>query len=180
MSLTFGGRRAEGRGFSTCLTLRYVLETCTSVKEATETIARIPPSMSQNVTVLDRTGAFAAVFIGADRAPAILTQPVCTNHQETVVWPERGERSRTVERAAALRARLDDPATTLDALVDGMLRPPLYVFDERQGFATVYSAVYRPAEGAVEYFWPGHRWRQGFDRFTTGRYTHEYRAVEVG
>jgi hypothetical protein len=28
--------------------------------------------------------------------------------------------------------------------------------------------------GEVEYVWPGKRWRQAFDRFTTGEYAHDY------
>ena len=49
-------------------------------------------------------------------------------------------------------------------------------FDFEHAFVTLYSAVYRPAEGVVDYFWPGHRWRQGFADFRPGRYTHRYAA----
>jgi predicted choloylglycine hydrolase len=117
--------------------------------------------------VAARDRAFATVFVGPDRQPAITEQPACTNHQETVAWPEFAARSRTVERRACLIERLADPAMSLDALAAGMLQPPLYAVDPSRGFATVYTAVYRPVEGAVDYIWPGKRWRQSFDRFET-------------
>lgn len=70
---------------------------------------------------------------------------------------------------------IDHIGQHLGSLLGGMLRAPLYALDADRGFATVYTAVYRPAEAAVEYVWPGHRWRQSFDRFEAGTYTHEYR-----
>jgi predicted choloylglycine hydrolase len=177
VSLTFGGRRGHGRGFSMPLILRYVLETCGTVEEASRVITGIPVAMAQNVTILDRTGRFATVLVGPDRQPAVTDHAVCTNHQEAVTWPEHAAASRTLERYACLAERLAAPATTLDALVDGMLRPPLYALDPARRFATVYTAVYRPAEGAVEYVWPGHCWRQSFSRFVPGAYTHDYTAA---
>jgi predicted choloylglycine hydrolase len=97
-SLTFGGSPAMGCGFSAILMLRYVLETCHSVNEATSAICRIPIAQSHNVTLLDRSGAYATVFLGPDRKPAVTADQVCTNHQERVVWPEHGAMSRTVAR----------------------------------------------------------------------------------
>ena len=174
VSLTFGGRRAHGGGFTMPLILRYALETCTTVKDAVATISRLPVAMAQNVTVLDATGDFATVFVGPDREPAVAPRPACANHQETVVWPEHAARSRTVQRLACLESRLAEPATTLDAVVEGMLAPPLYQLDLARGAATVYTAVYRPRERTADYVWPGRSWRQTFDRFDTGTYTHRY------
>jgi predicted choloylglycine hydrolase len=156
------------------------LETCRTVEEAAAALMRIPVAMAQNVTVLDRTGGFATVFVGADRAPAARVQAVCTNHQEdAAAWPEHAARSRTLERHRCLGDRLADGAMTLDALTAGMLEPPLYEVDAASGYATVYSAVYRPAEGAVDYVWPGRRWPQSFERFEPGSYTHRY-AIPAG
>ena len=50
--------------------------------------------------------------------------------------------------------------------------PPLY--SRRAGFTTAYTAVYRPAEGRVDYLWPGKMWGHSFDRFAAGEYTHDY------
>jgi len=33
---------------------------------------------------------------------------------------------------------------------------------------TLYTAVHRPAEGAVEYLWPGTAWRHSFAAFEEG------------
>jgi predicted choloylglycine hydrolase len=171
-SLTFGGSRAQGRGFSVILILRYVLETCRRVDQAIAALSRIPIAMSHNVMLLDRSGSYATVFLGPDRAPAATAEPLCTNHQEQVVWPQHAATCATVERRDALAHRLAEPGLTLDRLVEGFLAPPLY--SRRTGFPTVYTAVYRPIEGRVDYLWPGKSWCQRIDQFAPGEYTHDY------
>jgi predicted choloylglycine hydrolase len=174
VALTFGGRRAHGRGFSMCLILRYVLETCRTTDEAIAVLMRIPCAMAQNVVVLDRAGSVSTVFVGADRTPAVSDQAVCTNHQEKVVWPEMAAMSRTVERHASAAALLDDPEIALYTAAQRFLAKPLYAFDSARDFATLYSAVYRPAESSVDYLWPGKTWRQSIAAFEPGTYTHVY------
>jgi predicted choloylglycine hydrolase len=171
-SLTFGGSRAKGLGFSIILMLRYVLETCRRVDEAAAALSRIPVALSQNVTLLDRSGAHATVFLGPDRSPAVTAELICTNHQEQVVWPEHAAASRTVERRQALARLIAEPGLRLDRLVESFLEPPLY--SRRVRSTTVYTAIYRPAEGRVDYLWPGERRSQSFDRFDPGDYTHDY------
>jgi len=172
VSQTFGGRPAIGEGFSLLLILRYVLETCRRVKEAVAVLTRIPIAQSQNVTLLDQSGAYATVFLGPDREPAVTADKVCTNHQEHVVWPEHGAMSRTIERNEALARTLVDPGMTLDRLIESFLVPPLY--SRWIGSPTVYTAVYRPAEGRVDYLWPGKSWCQSMKKFESGEYTHDY------
>jgi hypothetical protein len=41
---------------------------------------------------------------------------------------------------------------------------------------TVYTAVYRPAEGRVDYLWPGERRPQELGGFFESEYTHDYAA----
>jgi predicted choloylglycine hydrolase len=67
---------------------------------------------------------------------------------------------------------LDEPGMSLDALVERFLAPPLY--SRRAAFPTAYTAVYRPAARRVDYLWPGKRWSQSFDDFSSGEYTHDY------
>ncbi len=172
-SLTFGGRPAQGIGFPVLLVLRYVLETCASLDEAVAVLTRVPITMAQNVTLLDAAGRHATLYLGADRAPAVSTARAVTNHQEAPVWPAADTAGCTVERQAAV-ARLLDEAPSLDAMAQGFLRPPLYNLDFEHRFVTLYSAVYRPAEGVVDYIWPGKTWRQGFGRFEEGSYRHQY------
>jgi predicted choloylglycine hydrolase len=171
-SMTFGGSRVQSRGFSIILMLRYVLETCRSVEQAIAALTRIPVAMSHNVTLLDRSGAHATLFLGPGRAPGVTAEPLCTNHQEQVVWPEHAAMSRTVERRAALAALLAAPNLTLDRLVEGLLAPPLY--SRRSAFPTVYTAVYRPVEGRVDYLWPGKTYSQRIGEFEAGEYVHHY------
>lgn len=173
-SLTAGGGRSQGLGFSVILMLRYVLETCSRVEDAVAALSRIPIALSQNVTLLDRTGAYATLFLGPDRVPAASRVLACTNHQEVV--PEPGAASSSAERLQCLLAALDEPAMTLDELTARFLKPPLY--SRRAGFTTAYTAVYRPAEGRVDYLWPGKTWCQGFDRFAPGDYWHDFGDLE--
>ena len=44
------------------------LETCSRVPDAVRALCRIPVALSQNVTVLDKTGAYATVYLAPDRA----------------------------------------------------------------------------------------------------------------
>ena len=171
-SCTFGGRPTKGRGFSIILILRYVLETCRQVGAAIAALERIPIAQSHNVTLLDRSGVHATVFLGPDRAPAVTSDLLCSNHQERVVWPQHAATSRTVERYAALARQLVEPAMTLERLIQAFLMPPLYSRSCRS--PTVYTAVYRPTERMVDYLWPGKCCHQAIDRFETGEYTHDY------
>jgi predicted choloylglycine hydrolase len=171
-SLTFGGSRALGLGFSAILMLRYVLETCRRVDQAAAALCRIPIAQSHNVALLDRSGAYATLFLGPGRSPAVSQARVCTNHQETIDWPELAARSQTVERQQTLLEALDHPAMTLPRLIDRFLEPPLY--SRWIQSPTVYTAVYRPAEGRVDHLWPGASRSQSFDRFEPGAYTHDY------
>jgi predicted choloylglycine hydrolase len=53
VSLTFGGRMAQGPGFAIVIVLRYLLETCDTVTEAVERLRTIPVMIPQNVTLVD-------------------------------------------------------------------------------------------------------------------------------
>jgi predicted choloylglycine hydrolase len=166
-SVTFGGSRAQGLGFSIILMIRYVLETCHRVSEAIETLCRIPVALSQNVTVLDRSGDYATLFLGPDQTPIVSQLKACTNHQATA-----GAAWDSIERQQVVLRALEEPFMSLEALTSRFLQAPLY---SRQAQSpTVYTAVYRPAEGQVEYLWPGKSWRQRFDQFNPDKYMHDY------
>ncbi len=171
-SLAFGGSPSQGRGFSIMLILRYVLETCCRVDEAVAALSRIPVALSQNVVLLDRSGAHATLFLGPDRAPVVSLLPACTNHQEDFAIPSTAAATNSLERLRAVLDALDDPATTLESLTAGFLEPPLY--SRRTHLTTVYTAVYRPAERRVDYLWPGERRSQRIGQFVAGDYTHDY------
>jgi predicted choloylglycine hydrolase len=171
-SLTAGGGHAQGLGFSVILLLRYVLETCSDVDQAIAALDRIPIALSQNVTLLDRTGEFATMFLGPDRKPAVSRVRACANHQETPPKPGSAALTSSFERQQSMLEALDDRTMTLERLTTRFFEPPLY--SRRIGFTTVYTAVYLPAEGRVEYLWPGKRWSQRFDKFVAAEYAHDY------
>ena len=166
VSVALGGRVAVGEGFAIILMARYVLETCRTVDEAAAALARIPVAASHNVVLLDRSGDHATVYLGPDRAPAVVRDLACANQQE-----RRGSAS-SEARLAAARHALDQPGMTLPRLVERFLQPPLH--SRRAAFPTVYTAVYRPAEGRVDYVWPGKVWSQAFGAFAPGAYEHDY------
>ncbi len=171
-SLTFGGSQAQGLGFSIILMLRYVLETCRRVDQAVAALSRIPVALSQNVTLLDKSGAYATLFLGPGRMPAVSPVRACTNHQDMVASPGLAAIDNSAIRQQALLAALDVPAMTLPKLIERFFEPPLYSL--RKAFTTAYTAVYRPAVGQVDYLWPGRIWSHRFDQFAEGEYTHDY------
>lgn len=176
-SATFGGSKAQGLGFSIILILRYVLETCSHVAEGVDALRRIPVALSQNVSLLDRSGAHATVFLGPDREPAVSQILACANHQDTSVAVESEAFTRSMKRQEAVLRALRSSETTLASLTAAFLAPPLYSRDPRS--PTVYSAVYRPAELRVDYLWPGKCWTQRIGQFEPGEYTHDYGTFTV-
>ena len=174
-SATFGGSRAQGRGFSVILLLRYVLETCSRVEQAIAALSRIPIALSQNVTLLEPSGAYATVFLGPGREPVISAIRVCTNHQDIVTPSPSVDMTRSVERQQVLLQALDDPATSLRDLIAQFLETPIY--SRRVRSPTVYTAVYWPGERRVDYLWPGKTWGQRIGHFECGDYTHDYGAL---
>ena len=175
-SLASGGSPAQGKGFSIILMLRYVLETCRGVDEAVAALSRIPIALSQNVVLLDRSGNHATLFLGPDRAPAVTQALACTNHQEAIAWSQAAAANRSVERKQAMEALLANPGATLSDLTARFFEAPLY--SRKARFATVYTALYRPALGRVDYLWPGMAWPQAIGRFAPGEYVHDYGDLE--
>jgi predicted choloylglycine hydrolase len=161
VSLAFGGRRATGPGFAAPLVVRYLLETCATTAAAVGALERIPIQASYNLTIVDRGGEAVTVHVAPDRPPWT-SPPLATNHQGAVEWPEHATALATVEREALLQN-----LTGRD--VDAFLEPPLRSTAYAAGFGTLYTAVHRPADGSVEYRWPGASWRQSFDAFEDGR-----------
>lgn len=166
VSLTFGGRQEAGEGFGVPLILRYILQTCETVDQATAALVRIPCHMSYNVTLLDGTRQFATVYLAPDREALVTNTPVATNHQERVEWSSHARFTATVERERFLLNRLTLHPETEDRFIDTFLRPPLYSTAFSAGFGTLYTAAYRPREGRLDLHWPGSRRSFSFDSFT--------------
>ncbi len=165
-SLAAGGSDVQGEGFSVILMIRYVLETCRTVRDGIAALTRIPIAASQNVVLVDRSGDHATLYLGPDREPAVVRTLACANQQEEPSF------AGSARRLAAARRALGEPGMTLPRLVSRFLEPPL--LSRRAASATVYTAVYRPAEGRVDYVWPGETWSQAIGAFVPGEYVHDY------
>jgi predicted choloylglycine hydrolase len=163
VSLTFGGRPQVGEGFGIPLVIRYVLEVCGTVEEAVRVLRQVPVHMSYNVTALDRDGRRATVYLAPDRPARVTDLAVSTNHQGEVEWAPYVAAIRSVERQDYLEELL---AAGADApgVVAACLRPPLYATRFHEGFGTLYTAEYRPADGLVRYHWPDRTWEHSLDR----------------
>jgi predicted choloylglycine hydrolase len=163
VSLAFGGRPQVGEGFGIPLVIRYVLETCRTTPEAMRALRRIPVHMSYNVTAVDLDGRRATAYLAPDRPAHVAGQAVATNHQGKVEWAPYAAAIRTVERQRHLQVLVDAGSGVPDVVV-ACLRPPLYATRFGEGFGTLYTAEYRPAEGTVTYHWPGRTWQHSLDR----------------
>lgn len=168
ISLTFGGRRVVGQGFGVPLILRYVMQTCETVDEATAVLARVPTHMSYNVTVLDRKRNYATAMMGPDRTTQITHAAVATNHQENVEWVSHARFTATVERERYLLQRLRLHRDPEEKFINAFLKPPLYSTAFNHGFGTLYTAVYRPRKREMELRWPGTIWPLSIDNFVEG------------
>ncbi len=172
-SITFGGSAVQGAGFSIILIVRYILETCSRVSEAVAALLRNPVAQSQNVLVLDKTGAYATVFLGPERDPAVSYAPVCANHQESnAASAVSSYHAHSMSRQQAALHALEEPAATLASLTEAFLTAPIYSLGASS--PTVYSAVYRPAALCVDYVWPGNVMTQRIGAFNPGVYVHDY------
>lgn len=168
-SLTFGGRREVGEGFGVPLILRYILQTCTTVSEASEVLKRVPCHMSYNVTVLDAKRHFVTAYLRPDRPTVLTHAAVATNHQERVEWSSHARFTATVERERFLLQRLTLHPETQKKFVGAFLKPPLYSTAFSKGFGTLYTAAYRPKSGQVEIHWPDRSWSKSFTDFPEDR-----------
>jgi predicted choloylglycine hydrolase len=169
VSLAFGGRPTTGTGFGIPLVLRYVLEVCDSAAQARHTLARLPVHMPYNVTVTDLAGDCFSVFLDPASDPVFTTSPIATNH-EPAPAPGNVGAPRSRERWDLLASLVDDADLDLEQLVGRFLEPPLHSDAYEAGFGTLYTAVYRPAELAIEYRWPGSSWKHTIGSFADGQH----------
>jgi predicted choloylglycine hydrolase len=167
VSLTFGGRPQVGEGFGIPLVIRYVLEVCGTLEEAVRVLCRVPVHMSYNVTVLDRSGRWATAYLAPDRPARVTDRAVVTNHQGEVEWAPYAAAIRSVERQEHLEGLLAT-GTDVSGVIAACLGPPLYATRFHEGFGTLYTAEYRPAEGRVNYHWPDQSWEQSLAKFQPG------------
>ncbi|GAB4136367.1 MAG: hypothetical protein Fur0037_00830 [Planctomycetota bacterium] len=161
LSLSFAGSRRVARGFGIPLLLRWVLQRCEDVPSAAAELKRLPSHMSYHLTMLDANGRMGRVTLRAREEAEWSDDPSATNHDARMEWPEHAKATHSVERAARIARLLEElPRGNADerAFVGAFLEPPLYQGDHARGHGTLYTAVYRPIERAVDYCWPDRRW----------------------
>jgi predicted choloylglycine hydrolase len=171
VSLTFGGRRVLGDGFGIPIVLRYLLETCATVEESRATLARLPYSLSHNLTLTDRSGAVLTAYLSPDREPIFRPFPAATNHQGIVEWPEQARATRTIEREQTIVRLLDEPSVDADGFVDAFLRTPLFSTAYAHGFGTLYTAVYDVPNAVARIRWPSAAWELPLAGFVPHEHT---------
>jgi len=115
-------------------------------------------------------------YLSPDREPIFSRSPAATNHQGFVEWPEQARATRTLEREQHILELLHAPYGTVEDFADAFLLPRLYSQAYERGFGTLYTAVYRPVEGRVQFRWPSFTWDLAFDAFAEA--THEETLAE--
>ena len=170
VSLSFGGRTVSGIGFGVPLVVRYILELAQNTAEAVNILKRIPVHMTYSITLLDRAGDWATVFVSPDRAPEVVRQRAVTNFQHTVEWQQHAKATHAIERLETLQQKLDYASNSQEA-IQAMLCKPLYQEAGLRGYGTLYSAVYRPFSNSVELLWPQQSWKQTLQNFEEGKIT---------
>jgi predicted choloylglycine hydrolase len=170
VSLAFGGRPVVGNGLGVPLVVRYLLQVCSTVFEARAVLERLPYHLAHTLTLVDRTGAYVTAYLSPDRGAVFKDVGLATNHQGDVEWHEHARATNSLEREQLILVALDE-ARDLQSFADAFMRVPLYSNAYDSGMGTLYTAVYKPARGAVEYRWPGLHWEHSFERFREGSRT---------
>ncbi|HEU0201130.1 MAG TPA: C45 family peptidase [Burkholderiaceae bacterium] len=166
-SLSFGGRAVSGRGFGVPVVLRYVLEVADSTAAAVKLLQRVPISMTYNITLLDRDGNWATVYVAPDHPAEVTRETSVTNYQRGVQWTAHAKATNAVERLRTLQG-VAQRSTSSAAVVKGLLEPPLYQRSYERGYGTLYTAAYYPRSRRVELHWPQQQWTQFVDEFVPG------------
>lgn len=166
VSLSFGGRKVVGKGFGIPLVLRYVLEFCRTVEEATAVLQRVPTHMAYNLTLLDAAGRFATVMVSPDRPAAVSHSAIATNHQSQIDWAEFVHATGSLDRERLLANHVNAPTESADHFIQRFLLPPLFSTRFEQGWGTLFTAIYDPSSGAASYRWRDRACLQRFDAYT--------------
>jgi hypothetical protein len=107
-------------------------------------------------------------MVRPDSEPVFLDSPIATNLEPEPGSPATAPHSR--EQQSLLSGLIHQAGLSLDDLVARFLEPPLHSDAYDQGFGTLYTAVYRPADLAVEYRWRNSAWQHSIGSFAGGHH----------
>jgi predicted choloylglycine hydrolase len=178
-SLAFGGLSRVGDGFGIPLVLRNILETCRNCEEARAVLARVPSHMSYNISVLDADGRWFTAYVSPDRPAHFDDSLVATNHQKGVKWDQYAQEVSTEERWQLLTDCIAEASEDEQRFAERFLQPPIFSDNYSHSFGTLYTAIYDPRNGIVDYVWKSRTWRQSFDNFEEGTMTIHYTQEAV-
>lgn len=165
VSLSFGGKKAVGRGFGIPFILRYVLEFCANVKEAVNVLSRVPSHMAYNIMLLDKTGAHKLVQMAPNSKPRVNSVTIANNHQGEITWLKHAHFSNTLACEKRLTTLMEETQGDQEEVLKDFLKPPLFKYRYAKGFGTLYTAVYSPEKGSMELIWMDKRLEQSFKDF---------------
>ncbi len=164
-SLAFGGRKVKGIGFGIPLVIRYLLETCHSVIEATQKLKKLPIHMAYNITLVDKYFDYATVYSSPDRGVIISKDRVATNQQQIVEWDNYELVALSQKRMDFIHHCLSVPNITEENLIHSFSQSPLHVKNLEHSFVTIYTAVYKPLDLSALIKWEGNEVYQSFSNF---------------
>lgn len=163
VSLAFGGRPGDGDGFAAPLVVRFLLEVAGSVPEALRRLETIPVSMFYNLTMIDADGTSVTAYVGPGMAPEVIDDPVATNHRgRHPEFPDHARRFRSLERQDLLTEAMERGCDAQE-MAETMLAPGVFSDDYDNAFGTLYTAVYLPLRGEVEYRWHNQSWTRSLN-----------------
>jgi predicted choloylglycine hydrolase len=165
VALAFGGRPVVGDGFAASLVARYILQTCSTVREAARILARVPVFMAYTFVLLDAHGEFVTAYTAPDRPTVFEPSRATANHQQRIEWPAYAKFVHSSERETRIRAALSQPGVALESVVDKFMRAPIFRTDYERGSGTIYTAVYEPASRSLGLRWQGQRAAFGLESF---------------
>ena len=175
VALAYGGRSETGKGFGVTTILRYVLETCDTVKEALEVLQRVPSHMAYNLVLADAGGRTVSVELSPGGGMTEMPNAIATNHQSGSTRADRPAFTRSFERHAHLSELRVKPRK----LNQKFLKSPLLQDRYTEGFGTLFTAEYDLKACTLGLTIKGDRWEQKLHEFEEGQRIVDYSPSDM-
>ncbi len=110
--------------------------------------------MAYNVTILDANYTVNTIELHPNNLPHVSHIPLAVNHQGEYELTDYAIFSKSYERKKYLIDKLYDPMINIENFIDSFEYVPLFADNYKQGFGTIYTAIYNPTLKATEFRWP--------------------------